>query len=380
MPKTPPVRLVVQIPCFNEEKTLPVTLKAIPRRFRGVGRVEILVIDDGSSDRTVDTARKYGADHVIRLTGHQGLARAFSTGVDAALKLGADIVVNTDADNQYCAADIQKLIDPILSGEADMVVGERDIRSITHFSAVKKGLQRLGSFMVRRLSGTEIPDTTSGFRAMSKEAALRLHIVSRFTYTLETIIQAGKKNITLASVPVRTNAQMRPSRLFSSMGAYIRRSTATMVRIYTLYEPLKLFFTIGAFLFGFGFLISVRFLYFYCTQRGTGHVQSLILAAVLMIVGFQVIMIGLLSDVLAAIRSLIEDVLHRVKKMELMQARPKRTSGLTGMMKEGGQALQKIINVRARKIQKGGQARQKMTNARTGKMKGGGRTRRKGMR
>jgi glycosyltransferase involved in cell wall biosynthesis len=323
MPKTPRVKLIIQIPCFNEETSLPVTLKAIPRRFRGAGRVEILVVDDGSSDRTVEAAQKHGADHVVRLTNHKGLAEAYSAGIDAALKLGADIVVNTDADNQYCAEDIQKLIDPILAGEADMVVGERDIKSIADFSPVKKGLQRLGSWMVRQLSGTRIPDATSGFRALSREAALRLHIVSRFTYTLETIIQAGKKNIALVSVPVRTNARMRPSRLFSNMGSYIRRSAATLVRIYTMYEPLKFFFTIGAFLFGLGVLISARFLYYFYTQRGTGHIQSLILAAVLMIVGFQVIMIGLLSDVLAANRSLLEDVLHRIKKMELLQGRRK---------------------------------------------------------
>jgi glycosyltransferase involved in cell wall biosynthesis len=314
---------VIQIPCYNEEKSLPVTLKAIPRRFRGVSRVEILVVDDGSSDRTVEAARKHGADHVVRLTNHKGLAEAFSAGLDASLGLGADIVVNTDADNQYCADDIQKLIDPILSGEADMVVGERDIGSMPHFSTVKKGLQRMGSWMVRKLSGTRIPDTTSGFRAMSREAALRIHVISRFSYTLETIIQAGKKNIALASVPIRTNAQLRPSRLFSNMGSYIKRSTATLIRIYAMYEPLKIFFTIGASLFGLGLLISARFLYYFFTQRGTGHIQSLILAAVLMIVGFQVVMIGLLSDLLAANRSLLEDVLHRVKKMELLKGRRK---------------------------------------------------------
>lgn len=318
------MKLIIQIPCYNEEKTLPITLKEIPRAFRGVNRVELLVIDDGSTDRTVEAAKKHGVHHIVKLTNHKGLAEAFSAGLDAALRLGADIIVNTDADNQYRAADIQKLIDPIVSGEADMVVGVRDIESIPHFSFVKKRLQRLGSWMVRQLSGTQIPDVTSGFRAMSRTAALRLNIVSRFTYTLETIIQAGKKNIALTHVPIRTNAQTRPSRLFSNLSSYLKRSTTTLIRIYTLYEPLKIFLYIGSFIFGLGVLISLRFLYLFFAHHGTGHIQSLILAAVLMIVGFQVIMIGLLSDIIAANRSLIEDVLHRIKRMELTQKHRER--------------------------------------------------------
>jgi len=318
------LKLIIQIPCYNEEKTLPITLKEIPRAFRGVNRVELLVIDDGSTDRTVEAAKKHGVHHIVKLTNHKGLAEAFSAGLDAALRLGADIIVNTDADNQYRAADIQKLIDPIVSGEADMVVGVRDIESIPHFSFVKKRLQRLGSWMVRQLSGTQIPDVTSGFRAMSRTAALRLNIVSRFTYTLETIIQAGKKNIALTHVPIRTNAQTRPSRLFSNLSSYLKRSTTTLIRIYTLYEPLKIFLYIGSFIFGLGVLISLRFLYLFFAHHGTGHIQSLILAAVLMIVGFQVIMIGLLSDIIAANRSLIEDVLHRIKRMELTQKHRER--------------------------------------------------------
>ena len=318
------MKLVIQIPCFNEEKTLPITLRAIPRRFRGIRRVEILVVDDGSTDRTVEVAVKQGVDHIVKLTNHKGLAEAFSAGVDAALRIGADIIVNTDADNQYRASDIQALIDPILSGDADMVVGVRDIDSIPHFSFLKKRLQRMGSWMVRQVSGTQIPDATSGFRAMARSAALRLNIVSRFTYTLETIIQAGKKNIALAHVPVGTNEPMRTSRLFSSTWSYVKRSTTTILRIYALYEPLKIFFALGSCVFGLGVLISLRFLYFYFTHRGTGHIQSLILAAVLMIVGFQVVMIGLLSDILAANRSLLEDVLYRIKSMELSQSGRKR--------------------------------------------------------
>jgi hypothetical protein len=224
--------------------------------------------------------------------------------------------VNTDADNQYSGNDIQRLIDPIVAGEADMVIGDRRVGTIAHFSFIKKRLQKLGSWTVRLLSGTEIPDVTSGFRAFNREAAMRINIISRFTYTLETVIQAGKKNLALRHVPVTTNAQLRPSRLFTSMRAYIRRSFATMVRIYTLYEPFKTFLTIGCAVFGLGFLIGLRFVFFYFTRGGEGHIQSLILAAVLMIVGFQVAMIGLLSDLLAANRRLIEDLLYRIKKME----------------------------------------------------------------
>lgn len=310
------MKLIIQIPCYNEEATLPLTLKGLPRSFQGVDEVEILVIDDGSTDRTVEVAKQQGVHHIVRLTHHKGLAAAFSAGLDACLRLGADLIVNTDADNQYVGEDIQRLIQPILNGEAEMVIGDRQINSVPHFSLIKKQLQRFGSWTVRQLSGTEIPDTTSGFRAFSREAAMRLNVISRFTYTLETVIQAGKKNIGLTHVPIRVNPQLRPSRLFSSVLGYIKRSTATILRIYTMYEPLKMFFTIGSIIFGIGVLIGVRFLYFYFSHRGTGHVQSLILAAVLMIVGFQVIMIGLLSDIIAANRLLIEEILYRIKKIE----------------------------------------------------------------
>jgi glycosyltransferase involved in cell wall biosynthesis len=310
------LKLIIQIPCYNEEEALPITLKELPRKFRGIDRVEILVIDDGSEDRTLSAARRAKADHIVRLTNHKGLADAFSTGLDACLRFGADIIVNTDADNQYSGKDIQKLIDPVLAGEADIVIGDRRVETLAHFSFVKKRLQKLGSWTVRRLSGTEIPDATSGFRAFSREAAMRINILSRFTYTLETVIQAGKKNLALAHVPVATNPQLRPSRLFTSIGAYIKRSIATMMRIYTLYEPFKTFLTIGGVIFSLGLLLGIRFLFFYFMRGGTGHIQSLILAAVLMIVGFQVAMIGLLSDLLAANRRLIEDLLYRIKKME----------------------------------------------------------------
>lgn len=317
------VKLIIQIPCLNEEKTLPITLREIPRHYQGIDEVEVLVIDDGSTDNTVQVARQHGADHIIELTNHKGLAECFMVGLDASLRLGADIIVNTDGDNQYKGEDIQKLIQPILSGEADMVIGDRNVKEIRHFSFIKKRLQTLGSWVIRHLSGTRVPDATSGFRAFSKEAALRLNVISRFTYTLETVIQAGKKNIAITHVPVRTNQVLRSSRLFVNIFSYIKRSTATIVRIYTLYEPLKIFLMMGAVIFGIGFLLSVRYLYFFFNGQGAGHIQSLILAAILMIVGFQVGMIGLLADINAANRRLIEDVLHRIKKMELFRTNNK---------------------------------------------------------
>ncbi|MCU0642892.1 MAG: glycosyltransferase family 2 protein [bacterium] len=312
-------KLIIQIPCYNEEKTLPITLRAIPRSIRGVDKVEILIIDDGSTDRTVAVARENGADHIVKLTNNKGLAEGFLTGLDACLRLDADIIVNTDGDNQYNGADIEKLIEPIVKGKADIVVGNRQVDNIEHFSLLKKKLQHLGSWVVRQVSGTDIPDTTSGFRAFSRDAALKLNVVSKFSYTLETIIQAGKKNIAITHVPVGTNSKMRESRLFKSTYSYIKRSLATIIRIYTMYEPIKTFFLIGGLIFSGGLILSLRYLYFYLFTPfgGQGHIQSVILAAVLFIVGFQVMVIGLLSDVIAANRRLLEDTLYRVKKLEL---------------------------------------------------------------
>ncbi|MCI0493822.1 glycosyltransferase family 2 protein [candidate division KSB1 bacterium] len=312
-------KLIIQIPCYNEEKTLPVTLHAIPRSIKGVDKVEILIIDDGSTDRTVEVARENGADHIVKLTNNKGLAEGFLTGLDACLRLDADIIVNTDGDNQYNGADIEKLIEPIVKGKADIVVGNRQVDNIEHFSLLKKKLQHLGSWVVRQVSGTDIPDTTSGFRAFSRDAALKLNVVSKFSYTLETIIQAGKKNIAITHVPVGTNSKMRESRLFKSTYSYIKRSLATIIRIYTMYEPIKTFFLIGGTIFSGGLILSLRYLYFYFFTPfgGQGHIQSVILAAVLFIVGFQVMVIGLLSDVIAANRRLLEDTLYRVKKLEL---------------------------------------------------------------
>jgi len=297
---------------------LPVTLAELPKKIDGIDEIETLVIDDGSADRTVDVARRHGVNHIVRLTNRKGLAEAFMAGLDAGLKLGADIIVNTDGDNQYRGSDIARLIAPILDGKADMVVGDRQIDRVVHFSPIKKKLQKLGSWVVRHVSGTDVPDATSGFRAYSREAALRLNIISRFTYTLETIIQAGKKNIALSHVKVATNGKLRESRLFTSIPSYIKRSISTILRIYTMYEPLKTFVKIGALIFFAGFLVSLRFLwYYFFIDDGGGHIQSLILSAVLMLVGFQVGLIGLVADLISGNRRLIEDCLYRVKKIEM---------------------------------------------------------------
>lgn len=311
------MKLIIQIPCLNEEQTLPQTLLALPKHIPGVDKIEVLVIDDGSTDRTADVARNHGVDHIIRLTNNKGLAEGFMIGLDACLRLDADIIVNTDADNQYNAADISRLIEPILRRKADMVVGDRQINEVAYFSPLKKQLQKFGSWTVRNVSGTTIPDVTSGFRAFSREAALRLNVVSRFTYTVETIIQAGKKNLAVTHVPVRTNGKFRESRLFKSIPSYIWKSIGTIFRIYTMYEPLKIFVTIGGSIFMLGLLISLRFLYYYFTSGGTGHIQSLILAAVFFIVGFQVMMLGLIADLNGNNRRLLEDVLYRIRRQEL---------------------------------------------------------------
>ncbi len=323
------MKLIIQIPCYNEEKDLPVTLEHLPKTLKGIDTIEVMIVDDGSTDRTVEVAREKGVRHIVKMTNHKGLAEVFLNGLDASLHLGADIIVNTDADNQYFGEDIQKLVDPILAGEADMVIGTRNIKDIEHFSFIKKRLQSLGSWVVRQLSGTRVPDTTSGFRAFSREAALRLNVVSKFTYTLETVIQAGKKNIALTHVPIRTNKQLRKSRLFSSIPVYLKRSIFTITRIYALYEPLKIFLWVGGILFGSGFLLSLRYLYFHF-QRSGGHIQSLILAAVLMIVGFQVGMIGLLSDIISTNRRLIEEMLYRIKKIELSSCEESKTHPRNG--------------------------------------------------
>ncbi len=312
----PSRRLIIQIPCRNEEKTLPATLNDLPKAIPGVDVIETLVVDDGSNDGTLAVARAYGVNHVVHFTAQRGLAKAFMAGLDASLRHGADIIVNTDGDNQYCGADIAHLVAPIVDGHADMVVGCRAIEDIRHFSWLKKRLQRWGSRTVRRLSGLDVPDATSGFRAFSREAALRLNVISDFTYTFETLIQAGKKNIATRCVPVRVNGKLRESRLFTSMWHYLRRAVPGMLRIYATYEPLKVFSIIGTIVALAGVLPIVRFLYLFSIGQGGGHVQSLILGGALLIVGFQVMVIGLLADLIAANRRLVEDALFRVRKEE----------------------------------------------------------------
>ena len=310
-------KLIIQIPCLNEAETLPETLRDLPRQISGIDRVEVLVIDDGSTDNTVEVARAAGADHIISLRRRRGLAVAFTTGIDLSLKLGADFIVNTDGDNQYAGQDIAVLVAPLVNGEADVAIGDRNVAALQHLSWSRKRLQGLGSWVVRQVSNTRVPDTTSGFRAYTREAALRMNIVSEFTYTLESIIQAGKKRMAIAHVPIRSNARTRPSRLFDSVWVYLKQSASTIVRIYTMYEPFKVFTTIGLATFALGFAISLRFLYFYFNNSGSGHIQSLLLAAVLMIVGFQVLLIGLVADVISANRKLLEDLLYRVRSIEL---------------------------------------------------------------
>jgi glycosyltransferase involved in cell wall biosynthesis len=312
------MKLIIQIPCLNEEGTLPRVLGQLPREVDGFNSVEWLVIDDGSTDRTVAIAREGGADHVVRLTNNKGLAAAFQAGLDAALKLGADVIVNTDADDQYRATDIPKLVAPILAGRADMVVGNRDVQRIEHFSASKKLLQRLGSWVVRRASGTDVRDTTSGFRAYNREAALQLIVVSNFTYTLESLIQAGKMLVAVEHVPISTNPQLRESRLFDSTGAYVRRNALAVFRAYVLYEPLRVF-TIAACLFALGALAAWTpfALDFVLNGDSTGHVQSLILGAVLAVIAVQMFGLGIIGDALAGQRVIAQRVYERVRRIEL---------------------------------------------------------------
>ena len=314
-------KLIIQVPCFNEEQHLALTLRELPRQVPGVDEVEVLVIDDGSSDRTSEVARLNGADYILRFSNNRGLAHAFRAGIDAALHLGADIIVNTDGDNQYCAADIGHLILPVLKGQAHMVVGDRDTGNLQHFSRTKRLLQHYGSWVVRTLSGTEVPDTTSGFRALSREAALQLNVLSDFTYTLETIIQAGKKKLPVSHVAVRTNPERRGSKLFGSVWSYVKRSAATIVRIYAVYEPLKVFSYLGATFVLAGVAIGARFLYFYFNGHGSGHLQSLMLTVLLVIIGFQTFLIGLVADLIGSSRSLIEEILLRVRRLELNDQR-----------------------------------------------------------
>ncbi len=311
------MKVIVQIPCYNEEHTLPATIADVPREISGVDTVEILVIDDGSSDATVRVAEELGVDHIVCHKSNRGLARTFRTGIDACLRRGADIIVNTDGDNQYSGADIAKLVQPVVLGEADITIGDRQTSKVAHFSRGKKALQALGSFVVRKLSGIDVPDAVSGFRAFSRDAALQLNIVSPFSYTIETIIQAGKKHMTVASVQISTNPKTRNSRLFKSIPQFIAKSASTMVRMYTMYQPLRVFYFLSMFLIFVGSIPIVRFVYFYFSGDGSGHIQSLIIGGVLIIIGYVTMVVGLVADIISFNRQLIEMVLEKVRRLEL---------------------------------------------------------------
>lgn len=313
------MKLIIQIPCLNEEETLPITLKSLPKQIDGVDEIEVLIIDDGSTDKTVQVAKDLGVNHIFSLNKNYGLARAFSLGLTKAVELGADIIVNTDADNQYFADDIEKIIQPILKNDADMVIGERPISEIRNFTFFKKILQKLGSFVMSLVSRVEIKDATSGFRAFSKNAAMSINIFDNYTYTLETIIQANAKGLKIANVPVRVNETYRKSRLISNNFVYILRSILTMTRMFIVYRPFRFFMAIALTTLVFGFLIGCRFLFYYFSGFGIGHVQSLILSSILIMTGVQISIIAVLSDLLAINRKLLEDVQLRIKKSEIKQ-------------------------------------------------------------
>lgn len=311
-------KLIIQIPCYNEERTLGITLAALPRQIPGIDKVEWLIINDGSRDRTVEVAKEFGVDHIVNFPTNQGLAKGFMAGLEACLRAGADIIVNTDADNQYCADDIPKLIQPILHGQAEMVIGARPIWDTRHFSMIKKMLQNFGSQMVRLASNTNIPDAPSGFRAFSRQAAMQLNVFNNYTYTLETIIQAGQKGIAVTSVPIRTNPNLRRSRLVKSIPSYVFRSAMTILRIFMLYKPLRFFTFLGTVPFTLGTLLGVRWLLlFFLVDPTRSRTPSLILAAILILIGFQLWMFGLIADLLAANRRLLEENRLRLRRIEL---------------------------------------------------------------
>ena len=310
------MKLIIQIPCFNEAETLEVTLNDLPKHIDGIDEIEYLIIDDGSHDNTAEVAKKWGVHYVVRFRRNKGLAKGFMAGLDACLKNGADIIVNTDADNQYCGADIETLVRPILDKKAHIVIGERPIDDTEHFTPLKKKLQHFGSWVVRKASKTTIPDAPSGFRAYSREAAMRINVINDYTYTLETIVQSGREKMAVMSVPIRTNLELRESRLFHSMWGYIKKSMLTIVRTYLMYRPLYFFFMLGSILALVGVGFFVRYFVFFCSGEGGGHLQSLILASTLLIVGFQTIVVGLLGDVISANRKILQDVQYHVRKMD----------------------------------------------------------------
>ena len=313
------MKLIIQIPCYNEAETLEIALNDLPRQIDGIDEIEYLIIDDGCTDDTVKVARNWGVHHVVSFTQNKGLAKGFMAGLDACLRHGADIIVNTDADNQYCADDIPKLIQPILEHKADIVIGERPIDDTEHFSWLKKKLQHFGSWVVRKASNTDIPDAPSGFRAFSREAAMRINVINDYTYTLETIVQAGRNRIPITSVPVRTNPELRESRLFHSIWGYVKKSVLTILRALMMYKPLYCFTIVAIIPSVIGLAIGIRFLVFYFKGNGVGHTQSLMLACTLLIIGFITFVIGMLADVISANRKILEDIQYQVKKMEYDQ-------------------------------------------------------------
>lgn len=310
------MKLIIQIPCYNEAETLEIALNDLPKHIEGIDEIEYLIINDGSKDNTVKVAKDWGVHYVVNFKRNKGLAKGFMAGLDLCLRNGADIIVNTDADNQYCGEDIEKLVRPILEGKADIVIGERPIDQTEHFSPLKKKLQHFGSWVVRKASNTDIPDAPSGFRAYSREAALKMNVVNNYTYTLETIVQAGQNKFAITSVPIRTNPELRESRLFHSMFGYVKKSMVTIIRSFVMYKPLKFFLAIGALVALIGFLFVLRFLYFFIIGVGSGHVQSLILATTLIMIGFLTIITGLQADTIAANRKILEDVQYRMRKID----------------------------------------------------------------
>lgn len=311
------MKLIIQIPCYNEEKSLPITLNALPKKIEGIDEIEVLIINDGSTDKTVEVARSLGVKHILEMPHNCGLAKAFVAGINTALSLDADIIVNTDADNQYCADDIEKIIKPILNGSADIVIGSRPVSKIQHFSLLKKMLQKLGSFVMRLISSTDVEDAPSGFRAFSRNAAIQLNVFDNYTYTLETIIQARAKGLILECVPINVNPDLRKSKLVKNIFDYVRRSMFTMIRMFIIYRPFRFFAILaGIFLF-FGALIGIRFLYYFINESGAGHIQSLILSAILILTGVQVAVIAVLSELMSINRKLLEDIQRRLKLQDL---------------------------------------------------------------
>lgn len=325
------MKLIIQIPCYNEAKTLEIALNDLPRHIDGIDEIEYLIINDGSKDNTVEVARRWGVNYVVNFTQNRGLAKGFMAGLDACLRNGADIIVNTDADNQYNGDDIEKIVRPILEGKSDIVIGARPIDQTEHFSPIKKKLQHFGSWVVRKASKSDIKDAPSGFRALSREAALRMNVTNEYTYTLETIVQAGRERIPQMSVDIRTNAELRPSRLFSSIPSYVKKSIVTIFRAYVFYKPMRFFLAIGSVPMLIGIIIGIRYLVYMAQGRSTGHIQSLILASMLIMIGFMTFVMGVLADTIAATRKIVEDAEYHARRADY------QTSGEERQEDEKGQ-------------------------------------------